>query len=230
MTTRSEMLALLAARLKQPAPRLQVPPWDAAPSVPAQAPRLAPGELARRFLAEHGKLGGQGLVAPGAAAAVAYVLQAVAEAPGDGPVLLWDDPLLARLGLVAALADRGIAAAVWQPELGNAALKALAAGARAGITAAGWALAETGSIALPAAPGRGRLVSLLPRTHIAVIPQQVLVPSVAELLRRLAEQDPALLPSSLALATGPSRSADIENDLSIGVHGPAVVHAVVLAG
>ena len=70
------------------------------------------------------------------------------------------------------------------------------------------------------------MVSLLPPVHVAVIRPAQLLPSLAEAIRRVGQAKE--LPSSLVLITGPSRSADIENDLSIGVHGPGSVHAVLL--
>ena len=62
--------------------------------------------------------------------------------------------------------------------------------------------------------------------HIALIRPDQLLPSLAEAVRRVGEAGE--LPSSLVLITGPSRSADIENDLSIGVHGPGSLHAMLL--
>lgn len=248
MTERAEMLARIARRLGQPAPRDRVA-WDPRPSLPERSPSIPTAELVRRFVAQLGRLGGKAIRVAADAEAVDYVLSVVAPdvvaagrgippsppAGGDaqgaaapGPVLLWDEPLLTRLEVAAGLAARGVEVSVWRPDLGPAALKELAARARAGVTGAWWGVAETGTVALPAGPGRGRLVSLLPRTHIAVLPESRLVPSVAELFRHLAAEPD--LPSSLALATGPSRSADIENDLSIGVHGPADVHVVIVPG
>lgn len=232
MTDRDALLARVARRLGQRAPRRAVA-WDSGASLPAAPPDMPLAAMTERFLAELARLGGRGIRAGSAAEAVAYVVSAAAEAAeqaaaasGSGPVLLWDDPLLGRLGLAGALAERGLAVAMWESALGPAALKDLAAGAPAGVTGARWGAAETGTIALDAGPGRGRLVSLLPRTHIALLPESRLVASVAELFRQVAAAPD--LPSSLALATGPSRSADIENDLSIGVHGPADVHVVLV--
>jgi len=148
------------------------------------------------------------------------------------------DPAVLALGLDAALGESGLDLALWgsaapdDPGAGApeaslpAQAKHLAARAVAGITGVDWAVAETGTLLLGSGPGRGRVVSLLPPVHIALIRPSQLLPSLAEAFRRAGQ---ALdLPSSLVLITGPSRSADIENDLSIGVHGPAAVHAVLL--
>ncbi|MHB9145006.1 MAG: LutC/YkgG family protein [Symbiobacteriia bacterium] len=209
-------------------------PWDPAESLPDRPPAMPQAELVRRFLAELERLGGHGLLARTAQEAVDYVA-AVATGRPAGPVLLSDDPRLAGLRLPEVLAAQGCEVTVWNAALAPATAKQLAANARVGITGADWAVAETGSIVLTASPGRGRLVSLLPPIHVALLRQDRVLPSVAELFRTLAGEARSAatpgappLPSSLALATGPSRSADIENDLTIGVHGPAEVHVVLL--
>lgn len=244
-TDEAQMLARIAHRLGRQASDESHRTWNPAPSLPERTPVLPVETLAARFLVELVRLGGRGLRAQTEAEAVDYVLSVMTGAEARaalgagphaaGPVLLWDDPLLSRLGLASALSAHGLEVAVWNPEAGPEALKALAAQAPFGITSAAWGVAETGSIALPAGSGQGRLVSLLPPTHIALLPEERLLPSLAELFRTLARENRGTdgrggraLPSSLALTTGPSRSADIENDLSIGVHGPAEVHVVLL--
>jgi L-lactate utilization protein LutC len=64
---------------------------------------------------------------------------------------------------------------------------------------------------------------LLPPVHVCALPAAKLLPGLAELF---AELGPTL-PSSLAIITGPSRSADIEQQLTIGVHGPGELHIVL---
>lgn len=220
------MLLRIARRLGRQAPASGVR-WDPGPSLPGTGPSLGEDARAQRFLAELAKVGGRGLRAGDVAQAAEYVL-AVVRSSGGGPVVLWDDPLLHRSGVVSALREGGTDVTVWRPGTDEAALRAAAAVARVGVTGAEWGVAETGTIVLPSGPGRGRLVSLLPPVHVALLPADRLLASVADLLGRLAGEPQ--LPSSLALTTGPSRSADIENDLSIGVHGPAEVHVVVLPG
>jgi L-lactate dehydrogenase complex protein LldG len=86
----------------------------------------------------------------------------------------------------------------------------------AGLTGALAAVAETGTLVLPGGPGRPLTASLLPEIHIAVVPVEALRLGLREIL---------ILPevrqtSASALVTGPSRTADIEMALTIGVHGP----------
>ena len=89
----------------------------------------------------------------------------------------------------------------------------------AGLTGVEAALAETGSLVLVAGEGRSLLPSLLPRLHIAVLPATRLKASLADWL---AAGGQARLQgrSQAVVITGPSRTADIEMTLTIGVHGP----------
>jgi L-lactate dehydrogenase complex protein LldF len=91
---------------------------------------------------------------------------------------------------------------------------------RVGLTGALAAAAETGTLVLPGGPGRSPQASLLPEIHLALLPYKAIRPSLAEVLN-LEELKTA---SSVALISGPSRTADIEMTLTIGVHGPGEVH------
>jgi L-lactate dehydrogenase complex protein LldG len=100
-----------------------------------------------------------------------------------------------------------------------------AAEADAGVTAARAACAATGTLVLESSPAQPRLASLLPRVHVAAVPRDALVEIAGDVLRALGE---APLPSALTLATGPSRSADIDGEVVYGVHGPLAVLAVLV--
>lgn len=106
----------------------------------------------------------------------------------------------------------------------------LEAAARAdlGVTSATYGLATTGSIVQESAVAGGRTASLLPKVHLCVLPASRLVPSTASVLRALGA--PGRLPSNLVLVTGPSRSGDIEQIITLGVHGPTSLHVVLLEG
>jgi L-lactate dehydrogenase complex protein LldG len=71
-----------------------------------------------------------------------------------------------------------------------------------------------------------RLISLLPPAHIALVPRERILSSLDELLSILPH--PAEVTSSMVLITGPSRTADIEQILVRGVHGPGEFHVVVV--
>lgn len=93
------------------------------------------------------------------------------------------------------------------------------------VSEASFGLADTGSVVLAASPEEPRAQSLLPFVHITRLHAETIVPGLAELFAALGGE----LPSALAIVTGPSRSADIEQKLTVGVHGPGEVHVVLLA-
>ena len=70
------------------------------------------------------------------------------------------------------------------------------------------------------------MISLLPPMHIAIVERARLLTSLDELLSILPR--PAEQTSSMVLITGPSRTADIEQILVRGVHGPGEIHVVVV--
>jgi L-lactate dehydrogenase complex protein LldG len=105
-------------------------------------------------------------------------------------------------------------------------LRERCATAAVGITSADYALADTGSLVLLSSPEEARMISLLPPLHIAIVPQERVLTGLDELLTIL--PDPAAQSSSMVLITGPSRTADIEQILVRGVHGPGEIHVVVV--
>lgn len=93
------------------------------------------------------------------------------------------------------------------------------------VSQALYGLADTGSVVLGASPDEPRARSLLPEVHISLLREERIVAGLAELFAALGSD----LPSALAIVTGPSRSADIEQKLTVGVHGPGEVHVVLTA-
>lgn len=87
-----------------------------------------------------------------------------------------------------------------------------------------YGLADTGSVVLVASPEEPRARSLLPPVHVSLLREDRILPGLPELFAAVGEA----LPSALAIVTGPSRSADIEQTLTVGVHGPGEVHVVLL--
>jgi L-lactate utilization protein LutC len=95
-----------------------------------------------------------------------------------------------------------------------------------GITSADYALADTGSLVMIASPENARLISLLPPVHIAIVPADRILTGLDELYTLIPR--PADQTSSMVFITGPSRTADIEQILVRGVHGPGEVHVVIV--
>jgi L-lactate dehydrogenase complex protein LldG len=92
------------------------------------------------------------------------------------------------------------------------------------VSHAVYALADTGSVVLAASPDEPRARSLLPFTHWTIVERERILPNLDSLFVALGRE----LPSALAIVTGPSRSADIEQRLTVGVHGPGDVHVLIL--
>jgi L-lactate utilization protein LutC len=100
-----------------------------------------------------------------------------------------------------------------------------------GITSVEAAFASTGSVLLSSTPTRSRVASLLPLYHIMIVPTSRIYPTFEEWLekQRRGGQLLALLRDAgqVVFVTGPSKSADIELNLTLGVHGPRAVHAIL---
>ena len=95
-----------------------------------------------------------------------------------------------------------------------------------GITSADLALADTGSYVMFSSAEEARMISLLPPCHVAVVPRERILTGLDELLTL--HPVPSDRSSSMVLITGPSRTADIEQILVRGVHGPGEVHVIVV--
>lgn len=91
-----------------------------------------------------------------------------------------------------------------------------AKGARIGVTEMAWGIANTGTLAQDSTDAEQRLASALTWIHIALLGTDRIVPDLPALM---AEMNPSQH-GYIALITGPSRTADIERVLAIGVHGP----------
>jgi len=92
----------------------------------------------------------------------------------------------------------------------------LAEKSKIGITQMQWGIANTGTVAQNSTAAEERLASSLPWLHIAILGTKQILPDLPALLQAVNPKDCAYL----ALISGPSRTADIERVLTIGVHGP----------
>jgi len=96
-----------------------------------------------------------------------------------------------------------------------------------GITGVFCAIAETGTLMMCSGPETPPAASLLPETHIAVVPRSRIVTGMEDgwaLLRR----EQGSLPRAVNFISGPSRTADIEQTVTLGAHGPYRVHLLLL--
>lgn len=101
-----------------------------------------------------------------------------------------------------------------------------------GISGANAAIADTGTLVIVSNEGNGRLVTTLPPVHIALVGIEKIVPTLddaAAILKVLPRSGTGQkITSYVSFITGPSRSADIELTLTVGVHGPKELHIVLL--
>ena len=187
-----------------------------------------PASLRDTFAAELQALSGH-VYSPADAAEALDILLGIVRDCGAKAALAWDDEHLPLPGVHQALATAGVqvldATLPVEPAARAARLAELDR-ATVGITGALAGLAGTGSVALLSGPGRGRAVSLLPPVHVALLPAANLYPSLAAFFAA----HPGLVrqASNLLFVTGPSRTADIEQVLTLGVHGPREVHVLLI--
>jgi L-lactate dehydrogenase complex protein LldG len=101
-----------------------------------------------------------------------------------------------------------------------------------GITTADYAIADTGTLVLLSGGERHRLVSLLPPVHVCLLDARRIFPNLAALLAHLREQvySDESSPQATTFITGPSRTADIEQTLTTGVHGPYRLEVLLTNG
>ncbi len=251
MTNREEMLKRIRQALSHP---IDGPPAAPANPVPAEdltgvMPAIPPGELLPRFEEELAKVGG----APRRAASrrdLEDILHTILNQAQAQSVVLSGNTLIAELGLAEALRAWNVETVAWpglhadshpikaegQASLGTpvqerARYRQACFAAQVGITGADFALAETGSLVVTSATENSQLASLAPPVHVALYRRKQLVASLDDVLARLGMprslEDP--LPGrSIVFVTGTSRTADIEQILIRGVHGPREVHAILV--
>ena len=211
MTTRDQILADIRTSLgrsnDQPPERLDPPLLRGA--------RMDPNLYVQTFVQRFEKLAGKAFVVPDEA----LVVPQLSALLNGKQAIASNAPYLETCGITnlsqvkSGFKDRD-------------ALRKACEAADVGITSADYVLAETGTLVMLSSKQEARLVSLLPPVHVAVVPRSRIVANLDELLTRLPK--PAEQTSSMVLITGPSRTADIEQILVRGVHGPGEVYAVIV--
>lgn len=100
-----------------------------------------------------------------------------------------------------------------------------------GITGADFAIADTGTLVLLSGPAKPRLTSLLPPVHVSILMKETILPDIHRLFSTLGERcrdNYEEMCSCVSFITGPSRTADIELNLTLGVHGPERTIVVIV--
>lgn len=248
MTARDEILHKLSSTLARP--DLRFPPGEVTPLTPATRMEVTQADgdklaLAQRFGAELTKLhGSYQIVESVAEARMALINQLVAwktdeeqsrkgqqrATRQENSVLSWRPDSLPVNGVDDALKDMGFQLVIPR-DLQRAESREAIRFIRFGITGVEAAFASTGSIVVSSGPTTNRVASLLPFRHLVLIPFASLYPTPESWLQTRREAG-ALIDwlrenANLTLISGPSKSADIEMNLTLGVHGPKFVHAIL---
>ncbi|UTH13710.1 LutC/YkgG family protein [Macrococcus equipercicus] len=151
-------------------------------------------------------------------------LEQVVKTYGGGEVIAWNDPRFDQLGIDLGRYDTFI----WDEAKGEENIT-VAERANIGITFSDVTLAESATVVLYADKGKGRSVSLLPATYVAIIPKSTIVPRFTQAAEQMnLMNDDKDFPTCINLITGPSNSADIEMKLVVGVHGPVKATYIIV--
>jgi L-lactate dehydrogenase complex protein LldG len=152
-------------------------------------------------------------------------------------VVLWKHPLLEEMNIGEHLRERNMAVIFSDlPDAGKTGRDKLikeSAISFIGITSADCCIAETGTLVLKTAPGKERIVSLLPSIHVAVIKLEQVIADFKELYTLLdkdLKDSPEGIENGMTFITGPSKTADIEATMVHGAHGPREVYIYVITG
>ena len=165
--------------------------------------------------------------------AVEVLVKLCRERAGEAAVALsTGDPVVKELGLAERLEAAGLDLLTpddvfWRERLAEAGV---------GVTGAVAAVAASGTVGVACGAGAPRATGLVPPAHICLVFLGTLVETLADALHRWEQRSPDgimgstadELPSNLVWISGPSRSADLELVLTVGVHGPGLVDVIVV--
>ncbi len=208
MSARGEILD----RLRRKASKVEMPgAWQSQRDFP---------DLAERFAASLTAVRGEVRRAENLEAALVEVGTILEEVSAKTVVTNNETPLSEE-----ALAERWSECAWHIVGQSSGNLREFCEGADVGLSGVEAALAETGSLVVRSGAGKSRLATLLPPVHIALVPVSCLVPDI--FIWTASRNKEAPMPSNLNLISGPSKSADIEFTLTLGVHGPKRLVAVL---
>jgi len=229
--SRDQILAAIQISLNANRPQLLA---EAARVTHEPPPFVLPAQddLAGQFVAEVQKLEGKAYRVATAEEALAIIEQLIIETQAR-QVIGWDVDQIELPGLAALLAAHGVTPAIAdiRGEARQARLQELEP-IPVCLSGVELAIAESGTLLLRHGPGRSRLASLLAPSHIAIVFERQLVRGLGEALTILLQrygQEIFGPTSNLTFITGPSRTADIEMTLSLGIHGPPQLHVILVA-
>ncbi len=171
--------------------------------------------LINRFVDEIAKASGRAVVTKGEDEVGEFIINLIDERNVKS-LAIWRTDLLTSLR--EFLLDKGL-------RFASPGSKSDMAEVNIGITEANFAIAETGTIVLISNENQPRSVSLIPPIHIAVMKSDIIVENLDQLFFLV--QNSSEPTSCMTFITGPSRTADIELNLTLGVHGPKELFVVI---
>jgi L-lactate dehydrogenase complex protein LldG len=163
-----------------------------------------------RFLGEIKKLSGVGRKLP--PSEIDSALKTLVEEQNIHKATVWETPHLRQLGITEILNSLGVEFVSPNANKHEMALCDL------GITEADYLLPETGTLVMHSSAEKPRAVSLLPRVHLAIVRPEMLRPDMHQVFAEAKDHH------YLVFITGPSRTADIELTVTLGVHGPKILY------
>ena len=155
---------------------------------------------------------------PDLKAFVAYLAERV-----DGGLLLSPCPSLERADVGNALKTAGL-------NVIDSDFRVHGAAAVAGLSGANFGIAATGTVVLESTAEAVRIATTLPEKHFVLLDPEKILETAEHAVPLLNDFHQQLPQAYLAYITGPSRTADIERVLTIGVHGPSELHILLLEG
>lgn len=210
MTSRAAILADIRASLQR---TTDSPVAPRPPSVPPRSAGAIDDEIAK-LIGEVNALKGNAQCL--ASVDLQIALADLVRAESVRRAVLWNTERLKRLNVAAMLRACGVEI------IPHDADKQTMAQADLGITEADYLLPETGTVGLLSSPDKPRSVSLLPRAHLVIAQRNAVCDDLHQVFAQAKSEN------YLVFVTGPSRTADIEMVLTIGVHGPKSYYLWIL--
>ena len=178
-------------------------------------------DLCAAMAEEVNAVGGVATVVADAAAALVRLDEIFTEHQPKSAIC-WRHALLDHLGLAGFLEEREVAHSAyesWSTESTETYRDT-------------WLAADIGipstSLLVASGPGHERVVSLLPPVHVALVARYQIVPDLIDAVSWLGKQESDNLASNVTLISGPSKTGDIELQLTTGVHGPGHWYVIVI--
>ena len=200
---------------------------EAAPAAMPISPLAQRTELASEFARELEAVGGKflGILTPAEVTnrivSLAGEIGAKTVALGQGIASDMD-----AIGEALERADFRLVRTLPVADTERAAMRSRVADADLGIAEADFAIASTGTLAVASNPNRPGSLTLLPPASLVIVQIDRVMPNLAAVLAAMGPSGVAA--NRLTLITGPSRTADIEKRIVLGVHGPKSLHVIVV--